>query len=142
MNIEVGFQIESPNIFVPWKIGENELTALFVGSTLDKVANGYFTVECEALGRMRIKVGFHFTPRQSGVLTELEFFRNYHLSLEISYYEFQHHLESTFGKPSAQELGSAGFQSYAWKRETVEIVHYVFDRFGPEEHVRIKKLHQ
>jgi hypothetical protein len=29
-----------------------------------------------------------------------------------------------------------GFNNYEWRINDVQIVHYVFDRFGPEEHMR------
>jgi len=33
-----------------------------------------------------------------------------------------------------------GFNNYEWLLDNIQIVHFVFDRFGPEEHMRIKKL--
>jgi hypothetical protein len=32
-----------------------------------------------------------------------------------------------------------GFNNYEWRINDVQIVHYVFDRFGPEEHMKNKK---
>jgi len=57
-----------------------------------------------------------------------------------SYEDFQQHLEQTFGKPTITTPGSVGFPTHTWRFPGVDVFHYVFDRFGPEEHVGIKKL--
>jgi hypothetical protein len=45
-----------------------------------------------------------------------------------------------FGAPTTKKDGSEGFSSFEWKLPGARIVHYVFDRFGPEEHMRIQRL--
>ncbi|MDA9277725.1 hypothetical protein N9P63_02270 [Polaribacter sp.] len=34
--------------------------------------------------------------------------------------------------------GNEGFDNYQWSINGIKIMHYVFDRFGLEEHMRIK----
>ena len=70
-------------------------------------------------------------------MVELEFFRKAYPSLSASYREFQKHLELNFGTPKSTSLGPEGFLSCRWTFEDINIQHYVFDRFGPEEHIRI-----
>ncbi len=139
MDISRGFQIEHPEIFVPWKISETDLQQLFGAQQLRHVTAGYFTTHCISLGGLTHELGFHFHPRGGGVLIELEFFRGSYLDLSASFQDFQRHLEATFGQPTLTTPGSEGFPSHTWRPSGADIVHYVLERFGPEEHVRIKK---
>ena len=99
---------------------------------------GYFTLT-DSPGGLPHELGLHFHPRGSGRLSELEFFRTSYSDLTTSYKEFQRHLEITFGSPTVTTPGSEGFPSHAWRIPGVEVVRFVLDRFGPEEHVRIKR---
>jgi hypothetical protein len=139
MEIAKGFQIEQPEIFVPWKISETDLQQRFSAQQLRRITEGYFTTHCISLGGLSHELGFHFHPRGGGVLIELELFRRSYLDLSASYQAFQRHLETTFGQPTLTTPGSNGFPSHIWRPPGADIVHYVFERFGPEEHVRIKK---
>ena len=139
MDISQGFQIEQPDLFIPWKISETELERLFEGQQLRHVTQGYFTTHCASLGGLSHELGFHFHPRGGGALIEFEFFRTSYADQSNSYQEFQLHLEQTFGQPERTTPGSVGFPSHTWQLTGAEIVHFVYDRFGPEEHVRIKK---
>ena len=139
MEIDKGFQIEEPPVFVPWKVREDDLKELFPGHSVCEVTNGYFTTSCVSMGGLAHELGFHFHPRGGGVLIELEFFRRAYPDQAASYSEFQKHLESTFGEPTSTSPGTEGFPSCTWKLNGAEVLHFVFDRFGPEEHVRIKK---
>ena len=137
MNIDQGFEIEYPKVFVRWGATEEDLKAA-LGESLRRVTRGYYTVSCKTLGGIEHELGFHFIPRNNGVLAELEFFRRSYKNLTESYNEFQHHFEAAFGKPNKSIIGNDGFESHVWSIGRNTIVHYVFDRFGPEEHMRIK----
>lgn len=133
-----GFQIEEPSVFVPWDVTEQQLRELLDPHGLRKVTFGYFALSCTSLGGLSHELGFHFIPRDSDHLTELEFFRaGPAVELDRSYDEFQHHLELTFGPPTRSAPGHAGFAEHRWTLPGATIVHYVVDQFGPEEHVRI-----
>ena len=139
MDLRSGFQIETPNAFVPWGIQETELQALLGDHGLKHVTQGYYTLSCVSLGGLSHKLGFHFYPRTGGRLNELEFFRSSYENQKASFDEFQTHFEMSFGKPTNEKPGGEGFPSYAWNLHGAQIVHYVMDRFGPEEHMRIRK---
>ena len=139
MNLAEGFQIEQPALLVPWKIREDELQRLFSGHPLCHVTAGYFTTSCVSLTGLTHELGFHFHPRGGGVLVELEFFRRAYPDMIASYQEFQRHLEATFGPPTSTSPGSEGLPSHSWSVSGASIRHLVFDRFGPEEHVRIQR---
>lgn len=137
MNLKQGFHIEEPRVFVPWGISEGELKRL-LGSRLRHVTNGYHTISCTSLGGMNHELGFHFEPHKDGTLHELEFFRRSYQDQEKSYNEFQHHFEAAFGPPTETKPEPEGFPSHTWRLRGATIKHYVFDRFGPEEHMRIQ----
>ena len=139
MDLSAGFQLEKPSVFVPWKISESSLEELFEGCPIRKVTRGYYTVSCMSLNGLAHELGFHFHPPGGGALIELEFFRKSYADQQGSFSEFQKHLESTFGPPSVTNPGMEGFPSHVWKLKGAEVVHFVQDRFGPEEHVRIKR---
>ena len=140
MEITKGFKIVKPDIFVDWNIKENDLQKLFQDSDLKKVTTGYFTADCESLEGLNCKIGFHFEPRKDGFLKELEFFRMDYTDQKKSFNDFQKHFENTFGKPDKSTPGNKGFNNFEWNLNGIQIVHFVFDRFGPEEHMRIKKI--
>jgi len=139
MDISQGFQIESPQIFVSWGITENQLKTLFENHVLHHVTKGYYTTSCISLEGLIHELGFHFEPRVGGGLVELEFFRKSYPNLEHSYQEFQQHFELLFGQPTKTQPGSEGFPIQQWWLKDVSIIHCIFDRFGPEEHMKIRK---
>jgi hypothetical protein len=140
IDIDKGFQIRSPNIFVPWGIDEKTLTELFEGQKLKHVTSGYYTASCTSLDNLKCMIGFHFEPRSKGKLKELEFFRNEYKDQQKSFDDFQRCFSGSFGEPTITTKGTDGFNNYEWRLNNIQIVHFVFDRFGPEEHMRIKKL--
>jgi hypothetical protein len=137
MDLDSGFKIEDPPITVPFLIGEDELRKL-VGSRLRHVTTGYFTVSCCSLGGLEHELGFHFEPRSGGRLVELEFFRRAYPDQAQSFAEFQKHFEREFGEPARTVDGPEGLPSHVWELGRFAIVHCVYDRFGPEEHMRIR----
>lgn len=141
MDIRDGFALEDPAVVIPWTITVAELRSLF-GSHLREVTRGYFTVSCTSLGGLRHELGFHFMPRDGDRLNELEFFRRAYPNQAESFEEFQRHFEAAFGRPDWTEQRSGAFPAYAWNVPGAQIVHYVIDRFGPEEHLHIERRAQ
>jgi hypothetical protein len=136
MDLSRGFQIEDPDVFVPWGIGEDEVWTLLPG-IVRLVTTGYLAAKVRSLNGMEHNLGFHFTPREAGSLHELEFFRFGQSDIAASFAEWQAHLERTFGAPTAQSPGDEGLPNCTWQIGAAQVRHLVFDRFGPEEHVRI-----
>jgi len=169
MNINEGFQIDEPDVFVPWGIEEEGLVNLLGNYGLKKFKKGYYTLSCKFLGGLSCELGFHFEtkededkikefesyrksigkilkkheltykPARQGTLKELEFFRLSYPNLKESFEEFQFYFEKEFGKPKESKPDQNGFMNHVWRFESVSIYHYVIDRFGPEEQMRIKK---
>ena len=136
--IETGFWIDEPNIFVPWNISEQELETLLGKQGLKRVTDGYYTIACTTPGGQKHLLGFHFRPQKGGRLRELEFFRDAYADLKKSYEDFQKHFEGEFGPPNSAEKSEDSFDRYVWRLGKIKIEHYVLDRFGPEEHMRIR----
>ena len=138
MEISKGFQIEDPCVWIPRGASESLLVELLGPHGLREVTGGYYTISAKSLSGLCCEIGFHFSPRRQGVLQELEFFRRSYPDQGKSFANFQEHLERTFGTPTGTEQGEEGFPSYGWAIGGAHVSHYVFDRFGPEEHVRIR----
>ena len=139
MDIASGFEVEFPEAFIPWGIKEKELMNI-LGDNLRHVTTGYYTITCQSLGGMAHELGFHFEPRKNGVLNELEFFRRTYHNQMASFEEFQDHFQEFFGPPTTSKEVSNEFPFHQWNLNGATIVHYIFDRFGPEEHMRIKHI--
>ena len=105
MNISEGIQIDEPGIFVPWKISEQNLVALFNGKHLKTITDGYYAIKCTLFKGLTCMVGFHFEPGAMAPLSELEFFRTNYDDQQSSFNEFQ--------KYFVQELGSHQIQPQA-----------------------------
>jgi hypothetical protein len=138
MNIVKGFQVERPNVFVEWGISKSRLEQLFQTSDLRPVANDYYVASCTSLKGLSHELGFHFDPRPERGLVELEFFGIVGSDIDSSFQEFQSHLVKTFGHPTETKSGTEDYPTYIWDFEGVNIAHYVQERFGPAESVRIK----
>ena len=138
MDIRFGFTLDEPAITVPWDSSESDLQRLF-GSSLRYVTTGYWTARVEALGGLRCRLGFHF-DKDRGLVEELEFFRDSYADPQASFNEIQVHFERVFGTPTESEDGTEGFPSHRWIVSGVEIRHFVFDRFGPEEHMTVRRF--
>ena len=133
MDLNRGFTLEDPPVTIRFGIGQSELQHL-VGQSLRRVTDDYYCLSCTSLGGVQHELGFHF---KSG-LKELEFFRRAYSDQVASFNEFQHHFESVFGPPTETTAGSEGLPNHRWVLPGFEIIHVVYDRFGPEEHMRIR----
>ena len=138
MDIQKGFQLTKPSVLVPWAIDSSKLKTLFEKhAPLKEVTAGYYTIPAEPLPGLNCLVGFHL--HETGKLNLLEFFRSDYSDQKASFEDFQRHFETAFGKPSSTVAGTEGFANHIWNLAAVTISHYVFDRFGPEEHMEITK---
>jgi hypothetical protein len=135
-DIERGFHVEEPNVFVPWGIAEADLLRM-LGPQANRVTVGYVTRACRSLGGLSCQIGFHLTPRGGGVLTELEFFRQKYPDERASFGEFQSHLVTAFGPPHSTEPGILEYPDCNWQFGTVSVGHFMVHRYMAEEHVRI-----
>jgi hypothetical protein len=142
MDLSKGFQIEQPDVFVPWDTPESQFQERFEALDLRRVTHGYFTAHCISLQGLSVELGFHFSPRNNGRLVEFEFFRSPYSGLATSYREFQRHLEATFGQPIITVPGSEGYPSHTWRFPGAEVVHLIQEHFGPAQYVRIKKTRE
>jgi hypothetical protein len=142
-----GLKLEDPHLTIAWSIRPAELRELFRESgqegRLRFVTEGYFVLSCTALAGLETQLGLHFRPRsEAGRLAELEFFDNGQQELKASYELYQQHLERVFGPPSRSRAGlsTAQLPTHEWRTRGLRVSHYVMERFGPEEHVRVTRM--
>jgi len=137
VDLRGGFTIDEPAVMVSWTVSEQELSGL-LGTALRHVTDKYWTARVRVLNGLSCNIGFHFRDVR-GRLSELEFFRDSYADQAGSFDEFQRHFEAEFGPATEHQPGTEGFPSYRWLVPGAEIIHLVFDRFGPEEHMRIRR---
>jgi hypothetical protein len=137
VDLSEGFRIDEPAVLVPWRVSEKELEGL-LEPVLRHVTDKYWTARVSVLGGLRCILGFHFRGKR-GELSELEFFRDSYPDQASSFDEFQRYFEKAFGSPTECTSRSEWFPSYRWLVPGAEIIHLVLDRFGPEEHMRIRR---
>ena len=87
MDITSGYQVEQPNVLVPWGISEVQLQELIQGSELQGM-KGFFSIRCVSLFGLSHFLNFRFSPRE-GTLYAFELSGNGGGSLEASYPKFQ-----------------------------------------------------
>jgi hypothetical protein len=138
MDLLRGFTLEDPSVTIRFGMSTRELKQL-LGERVRRVTSGYYCLSCTSLGGLRHELGCHFKRGLfHGGLTELEFFRKAYPDQAASFNEFQRHFESVFGPPTETTPGSEGLPNHRWLFPGFEIVHVMYDRFGPEEHMRIR----
>lgn len=141
MNIHNGLATDD-GTEIPWQISPAALKSLVGPDSLSIVKRDYFVTRCRLFGGLDVKLGFHF--RGTG-LRGFEIFRNWGMPIDQSYADFQQHLEAVFGKPTqtipsnVDAGGDCGFDHHEWRFGHTCVRHYVLDRFGCEEHVRISR---
>jgi hypothetical protein len=133
MDLAKGFTLEDPLVTIRFGMSERELQQL-LGERLRHITDGYYCLSCTSLGGLQHELGCHF----KGGLNELEFFRKAYPDQVASFNEFQRHFEAVFGPPAETTPGSEGLPNHRWTLSGFEIIHVVYDRFGPEEHMRIR----
>jgi hypothetical protein len=138
VDLSVGFTVDDPPVTLKWGAAEAEIQKL-IGTKLRQVTAGYWTMTIVALGGLRCRLGLHFDRKGKG-LQELEFFGNECPDLKASFDEFQRYFEAAFGAPTRTRRGAEGFPDHTWLIGRREIFHVVRERFGPEEHMRIRPL--
>ena len=139
MDIDKGFQLELPAVFIPWGISEAQLHEMLQGGPLRKITDGYFVIDCRSLGGLSHMLGFHF---DHGQLVELEFFRDASSrfpDLMASFADFQRRLVIAFGAPTETSGDHAELPACRWIIGRTIVSHIIQERFGPEEHLRIKR---
>jgi len=102
----------------------------------------YYIARGTVLGGLQCQVGFHFEAKgSSSSLNKIQLFDNGERDIEASYRAFQDRLLQQFGPPTIQKAGalSSSMPDCEWRVGPARILHYVMDRFGPEEHLWIHK---
>lgn len=138
MDINKGFKIDNPNIFIPWDINVRQLKMIFEGHRLRRITNTCFETSGWTLNGLACKIAFRF-GEIDGKLKEIEFSRAEYPDLRESFIDFQIHFECEFGNAHRKEKAYNGFYNYMWFFGDVLIIHYVFDESQPEERMKIRK---
>jgi hypothetical protein len=131
MEIERGFQLENPKIFIEW---EATLDRLPVKEGLLKVTDEYYVMNGTALGGLALRVGLLLQHKR---LVRIELLRQSEMDLANSYRDFQRRLEATFGPPDVTHSADGGYKCLEWNCGKAIVTHSVIERFSLEELVFI-----
>lgn len=141
-NLADGFFVENPKYIIPFDITKDDISKIVL-SSIKTITPNYFTTKCIALNGLEINLGLHFSDESHpGKLREFEVFFDTYSNLLDLYKQRQLHLEKTYGIPQTIKDGEyeKEMRFCQWIIGGTVISHYVFDRFGPEEHIQIIKL--
>lgn len=151
-NILKGLQIDEPMIFVPWDIDENVFSDMFKDHSISLVVeNNYLVKDVTILGESHCNIGVQFDNIVSEVSISRDDYGEYHpdymkssealkIALMRSFMSFQTALIREFGQPNKREILDT-FESFEWHiYSNIKIYHYIMDRFGLAEYLRIKKF--
>ena len=138
-NLKNGVALEDPAGIIPWRTSPRKLAKMYPG--LKKITRGYYSLDVNFLNGLHCTMALNFRPSNcSGIRFDIfrpaEYCKNH--TLKESYGGFQKHIELALGKPSSTTHDpESGFDSHVWKIGMVIVEHYVFERFGLEEHFYI-----
>ena len=141
----VSFKIIEPDVELTASLPECIKRLNSAGVQYDKVCNGYIVFPAKLFNGIDLMVGVHYC----GVLVEyIEIFRalGYYDSPDFkindSFNELHDAIVSCYGKPQVATLGILNkYPSEKWINRNFVLEHYIYDRFGPEEHIHFKFLH-
>jgi hypothetical protein len=124
-----------PTREVGLRISKRKVKGIMKDKNLRVIAKDYICVDAKVLRPdFSCSIGFHF---KFNIVYMWEFFRDreYYQSHDTydSYQDFQKVFEEYFGKPTSIKDD----YSCKWIYDTYEIHHYLYDRFGLEEHLFI-----
>ena len=142
---EAAFKVDEPDIELTVSVSECLKQLKSANINYNKVCRGYVVFSANLFGGLDLMVGLHY----KGAFVEyIEIFRpieQYNLpdyDINKSFSEIHDAIVSVYGKPSAEKPKYAdGFPSERWIGRNYVIDHYVFDRFGPEEHTHFIFAH-
>lgn len=138
MDLGAGYELEEPAVTIPWFARPDDVRRLV--PDVEEVTEGYDVVDVVSLGGLRHALGLHYRPRRNGRLVEFEIFRREPIDVQVSFEEFQSHLEVVFGPPTTSRPAGPDRPRHRWRFGTIDVVHLIQDRFGPEEHLRIRRV--
>lgn len=131
MEIERGFQLESPPIVLLWGTPQDDLLAI---KGIQQITNEYLILTTTALRGLPLRIGLHLRHRR---LNQIELMRQNELPLKDSFDDFQTRLEAEFGKPVVSLPADGGYTFFEWRFGTVSITHSVIERFVLQELVLV-----
>ena len=142
-NLLNGVQIDTPRVVIPWSIEKCEFDKLFHSHEIHSITKSDCLVKgVTFLGEKNCNMGVSFDP----LLNRIAFSRNEyqgHKGLVKSYRSFNNALIEAFGEPNEHKKELEEFEDCIWRVSgTVEIHHYVMDRFGLGEHLYLKYISQ
>lgn len=142
VDINRGFRIEDPDVFVPWGCTEEDLKALLSDCGLRPLGYGSYSMSCVSLGGLSHELGFSFSAETGGVLNQLNVYLRTGVhdrpSLDDSYALLQSHAEASFGLPTGRKQSAVpGFDDCIWTFGSVEIRHGIVEKVGPVEEFRL-----
>lgn len=146
VDIAKGFQLENPNIFIPWATSANSLNELFRGHPLSRVSEHHYVAPSVCLGGLEVQIGFHFESRFlffGSRLVRMQIFwideppdLAAHL---VNFRSAQTHLEDAFGRPHKTGESETGLPFAVWVFGRTRIAHCFDERFTLGESVEITR---
>ncbi len=137
LDLSQGFQLEKPNILIPWEITEKAARHLLAPYAPEQLPDGNFSIPCVSMGGLEHKLGLQFDRDGTGRLSKLHIGVERTMGFAGVFWHVQRHMEAAFGRPTDIEQPDPrvyNLPSSRWDQRHVRIEHRVMERFGPKEH--------
>ena len=140
-----GLQIDDPKILIPWDINEDDFVDMFKNHNVARNSEKYCGIKnITVFGEINCNIVVEFDK----TICKFSVSRNYPERyvfeddyLIKSFNAFQIAIEKAFGKPTKKSKDETNFKNCEWDiGNKIKIYHFVMDRFGLGEYLRIEKI--
>ncbi len=140
------FKILEPDIELTVSFSECIKRLECAGVKYDKVCKGYIVFPAKLFNGLDLMVGLHYV---GDFVEYIEIFRplgHYNspgFNILDSFSEIHNAIVACYGNPQVATPGILSeYPSEKWVNKNFVLEHYIFDRFGPEEHIHFKFLNR
>lgn len=137
------FKIDIPNISIAPDMPTVTASLKSSDTPYEVVTDGYIVFQGKAFDcDIPLMFGIHYNQTKVEfieIFRPLEYTRSKEYNVNISFKELSEILKSKYGRPTVTTTDSSPykFPREEWRTPNFSIEHYIFDRFGPEEHLHI-----
>jgi len=135
MNLIKKFTIDRPSLEIPWGIQEKAFLALMANHPCKKITDGHYRARCKVFQSLELDLDFHFKPRSSGRLFQIEFYRKPSRHRKRAFDEIQAVLEKELGPGVREGASLDGPLPCKWSLGSIVVRHQYYYQFGMHEKV-------
>ncbi len=143
LDLEKGLPVHRPSGVIEWDMTSDRLEDRFAEAGLKKLVFGSragdYVLPVTLQPGLECQLVLHFDPMGPRTLRSIDLVDGKRRVGE-SYGRFQSYLLLLLGEPLHVEQGDAGYQSYQWRVNRIQVLHHVVNQSGLKECVRFRLM--